>query len=1039
MLEAAGRDEREPLSDAGRRVAVSQALERLEGKLPYYGSIARRRGFVEKLSSLIADLKQGQLTPQALDDYAATLAEGVTREKLFDLSRIYASYQSVLGERFSDSEDQLDYVARKLEASGCLKDQHVFVYGFDTLPQPMTRLLAAAAPLCRSLTVALICDGETAADAALFTPIREGVERFAAQLGKAGIAVKREALPGQPLDAAPTIQHIDQSLFTYAPARFEGAQDSVYFYSGITPFEEATLMTRQVLRLLEGGMDIERIAVLYPDQNGYAFAVSAALRLSGVPFYADQRLPAMSHGLIRFLLYALRAMAGGYRSADVLGVIKSGYSPLGFDEGCELENYAFRYGINLKRWAAPFTKGDDELRKSCEALRARLMTPLVKARDALVKAKTTQESMTAVFTLLCDVGAYDALKREEKKLLESGLLIRAGQNSQVWQTVMELLDQLVRLEGGARIPLKYIADRLECGFSAISLKSLPPASGMLHAGTLGHSLMSEADAVFLLGLTDEVLRRETTSLLTEGERAAAQAGTGCNLGMTDKSRAAFARLDLKSAMTLPKQLLFLSYAKTAPAGGALRPAALLELLQAKLFDGLGQSPVPTEELPMSAPQALSELSLDLRAHADGITGDTMNARQRDRLTRLLASPVTAPAAMRVLRALDHDGQAQPLTPQEARALYGDEALSVSRLEMYASCPFKHFVTYGLRPQILREWKVDPIETGTFFHAGLDRFARLAKQQPAFPHMEDEAVSALMDEAVQPLLTELMDGPMGDGDRSLARYDQARAALRRAGLTIARHLSAGRFAIDQTEASFGFEGGLPPIVLHLSDGREVMLRGRIDRVDRYDAPDAVYLRVIDYKSSQKTLDAAQTWRGLQLQLLLYLDVLTAAIPDSRPAGAFYFYVADPLVESDSDAQAVVEDKLRALLTLRGITLCDVEVMEAMDAGETPCVLPPVYQKSGELRKDAKALTLTQMTALIRHARATAESLASGLYGGDTAIAPVRDGASTACDHCPVSVDCHFDAEASDAPFNDVPELSMDDMRGLLDGEPSENQR
>lgn len=83
-----------------------------------------------------------------------------------------------------------------------------------------------------------------------------------------------------------------------------------------------------------------------------------------------------------------------------------------------------------------------------------------------------------------DVHAYDALKREEERLLESGFMTRASQNSQVWQAVLRLIDQLVKLSGGARIPLKHIASRLECGLSAISLKSLPPAAGMVHAGAL---------------------------------------------------------------------------------------------------------------------------------------------------------------------------------------------------------------------------------------------------------------------------------------------------------------------------------------------------------------------------------------------------------------------------------------------------------------------------------------------------------------------------------------------------------------------------
>lgn len=1030
VLEAAGRDGREPLSDAGRRMAVSQALERLEDKLGYYGSIAHRRGFVEKVTALITDLKRGGMGPEMLEEYAATQPAGVAREKFGDLGKIFAQYRAVLRDRFSDSEDQLAYVAGRLEKSGCLRGRHLYVYGFDTLPEQMMTLLCAAAPLCENLTVALICDAPTEPDAELFLPIRQGIARFCAMLAEHGLTAQTVPLPPKPLAHAPAIAHIDQSLFTFSPKPFAGNQENVYLFSGLSPFEEATLMTRQVLRLLAGGMDIERIAVLYPDQNGYAFAVSAALRDSGIPFYTDEKLPATSHGLVRYLLCALRAAADGYRNQDMLGMLKSGYAPLTFSEGCELENYAYAYGVNRQRWLKPFTKGEPALAARCEALRLRLVEPLTRARAGLVAARDTAASMTAAFGLLTDVNAYETLKAEEARLLENGLAVRASQNSQVWLAILTLFDQLVRLGDGARIPLKHIATRLECGFAAVSLAALPPASGMLHAGALGHLLAEDMEAVFLLGLNDGILSRDTESLLTPEERARTQSDTGCFLGLTDESRALFAKLDLKRAMTLPRRLLFLSCAKTAPDGGALRPAALLVTLQNRIFSTLSQSPVPVHELPMSAAQALSELSLLLRAYADGALAGELSGRWQDVLRRLLKSPATAPAAMRLLRALRFDGQAQPLAPEQARALFGDEALSVSRLEQFADCPFKHFVSFGLRPQILREWKVDPIETGSFYHASLDRFARLARQNADYPNLPDQSVERMAEDAIAPLLSELLSGPMGDGERSRARFEQARSAIRRAAVTITSQLRAGRFTLYETEASFGYEGGMPPIVLSLANGREVMLRGRIDRIDRYDAPDAVYLRVIDYKSAQQSLDAARTWWGLQLQLLLYLDVCTAAIENGKPAGAFYFYVADPLVESDTDLAPVVEAKLRDVFQLRGITLTDVEILNAMDSGETPCVLPPVYLKSGELRKNAKALDMAQFTALLAHAREVAASLADGLFGGRTEISPARDQSRAACDHCDFRAICHFDPDAPDAPFRDVPDMSMEQLRDEL---------
>ena len=186
VLESGGRDQREPLNSAGRRMAVSLALERLEDKLGYYGAMSLRTGFVEKTAALITDLKRGGMTPETLAEYAERLPAGISREKLGDLALIYAQYEEVLRARFSDSEDQLRYVAGRLEDSGFLREKYVYVYGFDTLPDQMMRLLTAAAPLCESLSVALLWEHEDAADGELFLPIRQGVGRFTEMLREAG-------------------------------------------------------------------------------------------------------------------------------------------------------------------------------------------------------------------------------------------------------------------------------------------------------------------------------------------------------------------------------------------------------------------------------------------------------------------------------------------------------------------------------------------------------------------------------------------------------------------------------------------------------------------------------------------------------------------------------------------------------------------------------------------------------------------------------------------------------------------------------------
>ncbi len=1033
VLAAAGADGREPLTSAGRQMAVHYALERCEKKLEFYQAAARRRGFAPKVAALLTDCKRGGLTPERLAVFAETLPEGMRRAKLRDVVTLYTAYREVLGERFGDSDDQLRYVARRLPESGVVQGQAVFAYGFDALPAQLIELLCAVGACCECLTVALTCDAQAAPDGDLYDPVRQSIRRFADALAAQGLPLAVRALPAEALGHAPALDHLDAALFAYPEQRFAGTQASVFLSQHLSPHEEATYAARQILRLCAEGMDPERIAVLYPDRNGYAFAVNAALGDSGLPYYTDEKLPAMSHALARFLLAALDAIAADYEREAVLAVLKSGYAPLDFNEACTLENYARAYGINRKKWLSPFRLGGDELAARCEALRLRLIEPLQKARAAIVAARDTRASLAAVMGLLQEVHAYDTLRAEEDALLDAGLTVRAGQNSQMWQAVLSLLDQLYALSDGARIPLNQIRERFACGLTALELGTLPPASHMVHAGTLGHALPGALDAVFLLGLNDGVLSRAADSLLTDDERRDAERSTGTYLGMTDESRAQFARLDLKRAMTQPERYLFLSYAKTDPMGAALRPLDLLNPLQTRLFDGLPEAPVPEAALPLSAVQALAMLSGVLRAYADGDVA-ALPPIWQERLAKLLSSQQTAYATARLLRAADYRVQSVPLEPAAARALFPDRTLSVSRLEEFAACPYKHFVAYGLRPLIRREWGVEPVDLGVFFHRSLQNFATLANRQPDYPRVDDAQAEAMADEAVQPLVEALLRGPMGDNARGLAGFERAKRIVRRACLTVTRHLAAGDFTLDRAEALFGYArpDSLPAVPLRLADGTRVDLQGKIDRIDRCDAAGTTYLRVVDYKSGLATLEPAKTWWGLQLQLTVYLDAAVAGTPGAVPAGAFYFHVADPLAPMEQDDPAAAEEAIARRLRLKGVLLADEVALQAMDASDTGVAIGTTFKREGGLRKDARTLDLPQMQALLRHAREQASALAEALYGGDTAVLPVQSGNVASCAHCDYPLVCGFDPDARGAALRELPPLTLEELRERLEG-------
>src|SRR5207247_1954132 len=106
-----------------------------------------------------------------------------------------------------------------------------------------------------------------------------------------------------------------------------------------------------------------------------------------------------------------------------------------------------------------------------------------------------------------------------------------------------------------------------------------------------------------------------------------------------------------------------------------------------------------------------------------------------------------------------------------------------------------------------------------------------------------------------------------------------------------------FDPSAVELAFGQDGdALPPWNIDLGEGKQLLLRGKIDRVDlcRNVGDRRAACVVIDYKSSAKKLHPILLTNGIQLQLLAYLNALHG-IPEARqlfdldnlvPAGVFY---------------------------------------------------------------------------------------------------------------------------------------------------------
>ncbi|HHX50422.1 MAG TPA: helicase-exonuclease AddAB subunit AddB, partial [Clostridia bacterium] len=382
---------------------------------------------------------------------------------------------------------------------------------------------------------------------------------------------------------------------------------------------------------------------------------------------------------------------------------------------------------------------------------------------------------------------------------------------------------------------------------------------------------------------------------------------------------------------------------------------------------------------------------------------------------LLDNRDKAPGWSLFLGAPFYRNQVEHLTGDLVEKLYGSNlTASVSRLETFASCPFRYFAQYGLGLEERRIFQLDARGMGLFYHQFFKEFTdELQSRGLDWGKLKDAELDQLVSEIVAGLSPRLQNEIL----LSSARYRYLTGVLRQTLLlatkVLAEHARRGEFRPVAVELAFGLEKGLPPWEIPLDRGRLLELRGRIDRLDLARKDNTLYLRVIDYKSSDRNLELTRVYHGLDLQLLTYLAVALEygrqwGAEGAEPGGVFYFPVQKPLLREDGplDPEEIAQ-KIRKKLKMRGLILDDPGVARLMGAGGTSELVPASLNKDGTLSKRSKTLSRENWSLLQEFVGRRLARLSKDIFQGVTDIAPYRLGTETPCTYCSFTPLCCFD--------------------------------
>ncbi|MBO5994190.1 MAG: PD-(D/E)XK nuclease family protein, partial [Firmicutes bacterium] len=792
-----------------------------------------------------------------------------------------------------------------------------------------------------------------------------------------------------------------------------------------------------VLSLIrDEGYRMRDIKIILNDQDLRGPIVKRVFEEYGLDLFSDSGRDVLDNPIIRYVLSVLDVVLKRFDTQSVMAMLKTGLAGLTSEEIADLENYVIKYRITGSMWKKPFMRGtfeyDEEALGRINELRKQAVEPLIGFSESF-KAKTYGDFIRKFYEFLkTDANLVKKIEDLENTQVEEGREDLAEETDQVWDSFLNITEQINEIMGGEAFDGEAFRELLETGLSGIKVGMLPPSKDGLIMGTMQRTRTGEVKVLVVLGANEGVLPagKPSQGIFQEDEKELFKE-SGIELLKRDSITFMEEKMGIYRNLSNARDRLYISYSMSDLDGNAIKPSAIW-LKVREIFPNVSEVTdcVSTRNMDLLINGERSGLRHMANSLERSTEGERISQAVREGINWYKLNDPDKLNALR--RGLTFTNKADDLGRDMASRLYKkdpsrDMSLSPSRIERFSRCPFSHFVTYGLSPKERRVFEVAPREIGDLYHACLMRLTNrlsvkgLALTDPKSPWMTitDEELEALIKEFLEAELSTYRDGVFKLGNEEKYRSDRILDTCIQVAKNLVTQVRAGSILKGAFEVNFGRGQEIPPIVIQLGeeDGNATAyIEGIIDRVDYL--PDS-RVKIIDYKTGDEKFTINEAEKGYRLQLMLYLK---AAMEDTKkPAGVFYFKIQEPAinmtgkVSEDMDPKEL-DDELKAAITkefkLNGVMVNDPDVIRNI-AGEFDGYSDIVQLRNGKdgitsgTRGEERLLSDEDFMKLKDKVSEVVAGKVAELMRGRIDIHPMKTSERSACTFCQYKGICRFD--------------------------------
>lgn len=1068
IFEEVGADRRTVLEDTGKTLMLRRAAARHRDELRVLKGNLNKKGYLAQIKSMISEFAQYDIDQEKME---RILEAGKERPQLYyklkDLDILYRGFQEELAGKYITAEETLDALCQIADQSEILKGCVIALDGFTGFTPIQQKLLKELLVLAKEVYVTVTIDSREEffriyGEHELFYLSKKTIHTLSHMAEECGCEIlEPQILTGKPLPRFQNSQELgflENRIFRRRKGKVwnpSGKREDISIHMAANPMQESHYVGRSIRKLIREGYRYQEIAIITGDMEVYGDILPHVFQEYEIPIFMDSRRTVSTNPYIELLRAVLDLARQDVMVPGIFRVLRTGLCGLIPEEVDLLENYVLAAGMKShSRWKKPFDWIPDGFLQEdldrCEEMRQQIMEPLETARTVLRSGKTTVlEKTKELYQLGVLFGIQHQLAEYVSMFEKEGRQALQKEYDQVYQLVIDLFDKIVELLGKETLPLQEYTELLETGFEELRVGIIPPTMDRVQIGDIERTRLKDIRVLFFMGLNDGWVPKSGSGggILSEMERETLEASR-VELAPTAREESYIQKFYLYQNLTKPSEKLYLSFCKGNADGASMRPSYVIRTVM-RLFPDM----IVTDE---DYADGIVERSVTpetgITLLADGLqkireeypSGEWMELYQWYR-----SSDKWQKQAENLVHAAFLRFEESGISKAAARKLYGEMlSNSVSRLEKFASCAFAHFLQYGLQLKERQEYEFHPVDMGTITHRMIELFSRKVEQEEGgWEGMTEEVRDRIMDECVDQAAEEYGHQILHSSARNEFMIERLRRILRRTAWALQKQILAGQFRPAGIEVSFSQVADLEAVNLALSDEEKMRLKGKIDRIDVCEKEQEVYIKVIDYKSGNKSFDLVALYYGLQLQLVVYLNAameMEQRIHRDKeivPAGIFYYHVKDPMLTGKETASPEqIRQEILKELKVSGLVNEEPKVYREMDqyfSGSSD-LIPVAENKDGSLSKRSKTVKKEQFHILSDFVQEKMKELGRRMLDGEIAAVPFERKTQTGCDYCIYRSICRMDKKMPGTHYHRLKEYSEEMIWKQMESQKNGNE-